>query len=172
MLLAIHAANQLLLEGHCPIVPHLSIIWDLIFPHDRKTWLDYDNELLKGAEGLLRLPGESGGSDDEVALAGELGLPVWHDIDMVPPATAKAGKTAADWAGHGPGGRVILKALASMECDLAALAKQVEDVQCAQRGTPRCVRKGCDRLATCNDPLQDAHQLPAHCPEHAWPGSR
>ena len=40
--------------------------------------------LLQHCDGVLRLPGQSTGADQDVAIARERGLPVWFDIDDVP----------------------------------------------------------------------------------------
>lgn len=44
------------------------------------------HRLLSKCDGVLRLPGESTGADNDVRLARERGLPVWFSIDMVPDA--------------------------------------------------------------------------------------
>jgi hypothetical protein len=38
-------------------------------------------------DGVLRLPGASAGSDEMVELARSRGIPVWHDLAEVPPAS-------------------------------------------------------------------------------------
>jgi hypothetical protein len=40
--------------------------------------------LLRHCDAVLRLPGESTGADQDVAIANELGLPVYHDLADVP----------------------------------------------------------------------------------------
>ncbi len=40
--------------------------------------------LLQRCDGVLRLPGASSGADQDVALARERGLPVWHRLEDVP----------------------------------------------------------------------------------------
>ena len=40
--------------------------------------------LLQHCDGVLRLPGESNGADQDVAIARERGIPVWHRIEDVP----------------------------------------------------------------------------------------
>ena len=40
--------------------------------------------LLRHCDGVLRLPGESRGADQDVAIARERGLPVWTDVTQVP----------------------------------------------------------------------------------------
>lgn len=83
---AIEVADELLARGFCPIVPHLSHLWDTLSPKSWQDWLDYDLSLIRsaGVDAMLRLPGESAGADLETALAAELGIPVFHEIpDLV-----------------------------------------------------------------------------------------
>jgi hypothetical protein len=40
--------------------------------------------LLQHCDGVLRLPGESNGADQDVAIARERGIPVWHRLEDVP----------------------------------------------------------------------------------------
>jgi hypothetical protein len=40
--------------------------------------------LLQRCDGVLRLPGASTGADQDVAIARERGIPVWHRIEDVP----------------------------------------------------------------------------------------
>lgn len=42
------------------------------------------HRLLQHCDGVLRLPGESKGADQDVAIAQELGIPVWHRVEDVP----------------------------------------------------------------------------------------
>jgi hypothetical protein len=42
--------------------------------------------LLQHCDAVLRLPGESTGADQDVAIAGELGLPVYHRVEDIPTA--------------------------------------------------------------------------------------
>jgi hypothetical protein len=40
--------------------------------------------LLQHCDGVLRLPGKSTGADQDVAIARERGIPVWHRLEDVP----------------------------------------------------------------------------------------
>jgi len=40
--------------------------------------------LLQHCDGVLRLPGESRGADQDVAIARERGIPVWFSLDEIP----------------------------------------------------------------------------------------
>src|SRR5690242_12422514 len=73
--------NWLLENGFVPFIPHLTGIWDLVFPHDYETWMDYDSEWLKSCDAVLRLWGESKGADREVKLAVQLNIPVFTDSE-------------------------------------------------------------------------------------------
>jgi hypothetical protein len=42
--------------------------------------------LLQRCDAVLRLPGESVGADNDVAIARERGLPVYHRLEDIPPA--------------------------------------------------------------------------------------
>lgn len=44
------------------------------------------HRLLAKCDGVLRLPGESAGADNDVRLARERGIPVWHSLEDVPAA--------------------------------------------------------------------------------------
>lgn len=46
--------------------------------------------LLRQCDAVLRLPGESTGADQDVAIARERGLPVYYRIEDVPGATVPA----------------------------------------------------------------------------------
>lgn len=73
---ALEAAEKVVAVGGIPFVPHLTHFWHLIFPHPYRMWLAYDAEWLLACDVVLRLPGESAGADEEVALAQKLGVPV------------------------------------------------------------------------------------------------
>ncbi|MFC6445428.1 DUF4406 domain-containing protein [Shinella zoogloeoides] len=48
------------------------------------------HRLLVLCEGVLRLPGESKGADNDVRIARERGIPVWHRLEDVPGCAASA----------------------------------------------------------------------------------
>lgn len=81
---AVHVAETLWDAGYAPYVPHLTMLWDLISPHectshdDRPFYLELDFQWLADCDAVVRLPGESLGSDREVALAEKLGIPWFH----------------------------------------------------------------------------------------------
>lgn len=73
---AIRAAEAVIDAGHIPFIPHLCHLWHTISPHDYKFWMAFDLAWLPKCDVLIRLPGESSGSNQEVARAQELGIPV------------------------------------------------------------------------------------------------
>jgi uncharacterized protein DUF4406 len=80
---AISAGTALLQRGFVPFVPHLTMFWHLVEPQEYETWLTYDFEWVKACDGLLRLDGPSSGADREVALAKEVGIPIFYSLDLV-----------------------------------------------------------------------------------------
>lgn len=79
---AIAVGTRLIQEGVvAPIIPHLTMLWDMLTPMPYDEWLAYDRDVLVRCDAVLRLPGESSGADTEVALADELGIPVFY-FDM------------------------------------------------------------------------------------------
>ncbi len=67
--------------GFVPFVPHLSMLWHMVSPHDPQFWYDYDNEWLTVCDVVLRMEGESFGADNEVELARHLDIPVVYNLD-------------------------------------------------------------------------------------------
>ena len=62
-------------ERFRPFVPHLFAFWHLHKPHSRKWYMDIDLAYVRASHALIRLPGESAGSDAEVAEAQSADLP-------------------------------------------------------------------------------------------------
>lgn len=80
----IDAAEALCQRGHVPIVPLLSHYWHERYQHDWQFWLNLCKGVVPTADAVLRLDGESKGADVEVALAQDIGLPVYYRIEDVP----------------------------------------------------------------------------------------
>jgi hypothetical protein len=78
---AVMAADQLMMLGFIPYIPHLTMFWHILLPHDYQFWLDYDLKWLDKCDGLLRLPGDSKGADAEVEYANEMEIPVYYSIE-------------------------------------------------------------------------------------------
>ncbi|MFV0442888.1 MAG: hypothetical protein ACK5Q5_04885 [Planctomycetaceae bacterium] len=72
----IQIADALLDAGFTPLIPHLTLAWQLVSPKPYATWLAYDRQLLARSDVLLRVPGYSNGATQECAFADELGIPV------------------------------------------------------------------------------------------------
>lgn len=85
---AIRAGDDLL-DVCVPVVPHLSLLWHLVCPHDIEHWYEYDLAILARCDALLRLPGASSGADNEVAFAVENRLPVFMSVDALRDAVAR-----------------------------------------------------------------------------------
>lgn len=81
---AILAAERVIEMGHIPFVPHMTFIWHYLSPHDFEYWMAFDLAWLAECDALLRLPGDSEGSDIEEARARELDLLIFKDITEIP----------------------------------------------------------------------------------------
>jgi hypothetical protein len=80
---AILAAEALIAEGYIPYVPHLSLLWNMLAPHDVEHWYEFDLKWLERCDRLPRLPGESSGADREVRRALKLGMPVDFGLEAL-----------------------------------------------------------------------------------------
>ena len=78
---AIQAAEELFNLGFFPFVPHLNHYWDSIYSHSYEHWIQWCFVWLERCDAVLRLPGESKGADDEVALAELAGIPVFYSVE-------------------------------------------------------------------------------------------
>jgi hypothetical protein len=64
------------------LVPHLSILWEMIAPRDdAQHWLAKDKVILENCNVLYRLAGHSPGADQEEAWATELGIPIYREAE-------------------------------------------------------------------------------------------
>ena len=66
-----------------PVVPHLTLLWQLIDPQPIEFWYEYDLHILRRCDAVLVLPGPSTGTDREVDRARKLGIPVFASTDEV-----------------------------------------------------------------------------------------
>ncbi len=78
---AVKAADILVVFGHIPYIPHLTMVWDMISLHPYDFWVEQDNKWLLKCDCVLRLEGESEGADREVELAKANDIPVFYSID-------------------------------------------------------------------------------------------
>lgn len=79
---AIEAASKLTDAGYTVYLPHLSHFWHLVSPRPYKDWIKLDLAWLKLCDAVVRLPGESPGSEIEKKEADGLGIPVfsWEEF--------------------------------------------------------------------------------------------
>ncbi len=106
------ATAALIRAGYAPLCPHLSHWMD---PNDElgyENWLAVDFAWVAVADAVFRLAGPSPGTEREVALAAELGIPVVSTIAeleevlcLFPPATHPDSASAAAPSPSAPKGR-------------------------------------------------------------------
>lgn len=67
--------------GAIPFMPQWSVIAEIVEPWPYEQYMDYDFDIIRRCDGLVRLPGASPGADREWALAEERGMPRfrWRD---------------------------------------------------------------------------------------------
>ncbi len=73
---AIAIGHEIMDLGHTPYVPHLSHFMHLQRQRRYEDWMRVDFELIKRCDVLVRIEGESAGSDAEIDLANQLEIPV------------------------------------------------------------------------------------------------
>lgn len=78
---AMLAGAALIEAGHYPFIPHLFHFLHLLSPQPYEVWTDQDFAWLPECGALIRLPGESRGSDAEVEVARKLGIPVYGSVE-------------------------------------------------------------------------------------------
>lgn len=76
----IDVANQLIINGYTPLVPHLYHFIDQVHGHDYDTWMTMCLNLVMVSDAVLRLSGESKGADRETELAKHMEIPVYETI--------------------------------------------------------------------------------------------
>jgi hypothetical protein len=89
------AAWPIFRAGHIPMIGEwvaLPVLrgagaTDLSDPVVEKVMYPTARRLLEHCDAVLRLPGDSTGADQDVAIARKRGLPVYHDLDEIPDAT-------------------------------------------------------------------------------------
>ena len=73
--------------GHMAYNPLLSHFQHLLVPHyEVSYWYEKDLRWLKECDALLRLEGESFGADEEVKVAENMGIPIFHSLMDIPKA--------------------------------------------------------------------------------------
>ena len=75
-------ADALLSFGYVPFPPILfSHLWHLISPKPYDVWMEMDYEYILRCDCLLRVPGKSGGADNEVKFAQDNHIPVFYSLE-------------------------------------------------------------------------------------------
>ena len=72
----------------CPIVPHLSLVWQAVTPRGYDHWIEYDLHIMRQCQAVVRLPGHSPGADGEVEEAKRLGIRILS-LDELPAEALK-----------------------------------------------------------------------------------
>ena len=75
------ATDELMNKGYCCITPLYTHFQHMFSPRGYEDWMKVDLELVKRADVVLRLPGESSGADREVEHAKSLDIPVVFSIE-------------------------------------------------------------------------------------------
>lgn len=78
---AVQAGLTLRRFGELPFVPHLYWYIETMTPESEEFWMSLDLAWLEQCDVVLRLPGVSVGSDQEVARATKLGMPVLFGLN-------------------------------------------------------------------------------------------
>lgn len=74
---AVRWAEWVECHGGAALIPHLSIVWDLVSHSLPERWYERDLHLLARCDALLRIPGDSAGADNEEAFAREHDIPIF-----------------------------------------------------------------------------------------------
>ena len=82
---AIKVANRLVACGFTPIIPHLTLMWNLVTPAPAKFWYEYTLELMFRCDAVYRMKGDSLGGDVETTEAIKAGMPVFREDQGVAP---------------------------------------------------------------------------------------
>jgi hypothetical protein len=74
---AVYLMESIIEVGGVPFVPHLTQLADLVSPHSYEYWMHYCMLMVARCDMLVRIPGPSVGSDNEMRAAMSLGIPVY-----------------------------------------------------------------------------------------------
>ncbi len=78
--IAMNVGSKLIKRGYTPFVPHLYHYIHLLWPGSYETWMEQGVSWLKKCDAVLRIPGDSPGAEREVAIAKDIGIPVFYTI--------------------------------------------------------------------------------------------
>lgn len=73
-------ADTLIDAGYAPFVPHLSHYQNDYYPRPYEAWMEVDLAWVQVTQAVLRLPGDSPGSDRETSCALHYNIPVFHSV--------------------------------------------------------------------------------------------
>lgn len=76
-------ANKLIDNGFYPYCPLYTHYLHELKPRNYEVWMAFDFKWLEKCNCVLRLPGESSGSDREIEHAKKLGIPVFYSLDSL-----------------------------------------------------------------------------------------
>ena len=87
-------SNTLMDLGFVPFTPLYSHFQHMAHPRPYTEWIEYDKTWVLACDALYRIPSEieSTGADNEVELAHDYGIPVFHDIDYMVDHFKKRGR--------------------------------------------------------------------------------
>lgn len=81
---AVKAFDALIEAGWCPVVPHASIVLDMLSPRDPEFWYAYDLALLERCDAMYVCPDDvtqwSQGVAKEVVFCSKKDIPVIHEM--------------------------------------------------------------------------------------------
>jgi nucleoside 2-deoxyribosyltransferase len=80
---AVKAWEKLTSAGYVAHVPHINLLLHIINPRPASFWYEYDFEILKRCDAVVRLSGKSSGADAEVEYAMAHGMPVYTMSDLI-----------------------------------------------------------------------------------------
>ncbi len=81
--IAMRTGLLLIKEGHAPFIPHLYHFLHMHEPQPYEAWMAMDLAWLKRCDVFFRMPGQSPGADLEEQWARALGLPVYHELEVL-----------------------------------------------------------------------------------------
>jgi len=78
----IRVAERVVEVGHTPFVCLLYHFWHLESPHEYSYWMALDHSWIEACDALVWLDGESSGTQEDIAVAEELGIAVYSEDEF------------------------------------------------------------------------------------------
>lgn len=78
---AIEVGDKVAKLDFAVFIPHLSMLWHTVVPHDYEFWMSQDLLWVRHCKALIRLPGKSPGGDREVEEALKHKLQVFMGVE-------------------------------------------------------------------------------------------